>query len=340
MLSTRVLKHYDNVLSHLYINPLEKCNLKCKICYTKKTAPILSNADILDFVERYQIVHDVKTITFCGGEVFALVTFPDLINSLTERGIFVQVITNGTIDRLAMIHEPNAVNLIVSLDGLEVYHDANRGEGNFKKSTDFLRKARALGFHTEVFSIITRQNIQFIDLFESTLAKITGYTLPITYHPRKPPAYLMHHPVSNIVGETNGFDFLEPTEMVEIMQTRNVFPPKNLGCYQVALMSDGKVYGCCEGVLPIGSISDQPQKLIDMMAIRLERWSKDNTFEKCLGCTQSEFMCGIKEYLQKIHTLEQIIDTEGTPNNTSVISTVVERSLDLSSKNVRIIDKF
>lgn len=301
MLSKRVLKHYQNILSHLYINPLEKCNLRCKICYTKKTAPILSNTQILDFIERYEEVQPVKTITFCGGEVFALVTFPELINVLTAKGIFVQVITNGTIDRLEMIKQPNNVNLIVSLDGVQEYHDANRGEGNFQKSTDFLKKAHKLGFHTEVFSIVTRQNLSQVDEFENSLTEKLGQSVPVTYHPRKPPAYLMHHPVSNVVGETVGFDFLEPEEMAEIMQTRNVFPPKNLGCYQVALMSDGKVYGCCEGVLPIGTIADEPQKLLDMMMIRLERWSKHNTFEKCLGCTQSEFMCGVKEYLQRIH---------------------------------------
>lgn len=301
MLSPRVQKHYQKVLSHLYINPLEKCNLKCKICYTRKTAPILSNDQILEFIEKYDAVQPVKTVTFCGGEVFALVTFPDLINTLTRKGIFVQTITNGTIDRLDMIENPNTVNLIVSLDGVRSYHDANRGAGNFKKSTDFLKKAHDLGFHTEVFSIITRQNVKHIDLFERILQKTLGYTIEVTYHPRKPPAYLMHHPISNIVGEINGFDFLQPEEMLDVMTTRNVFPPKDLGCYQVALMSDGKVYGCCEGVTPLGMMTDEPEFLIDALGKRLVSWNQHNKFKKCLGCSQDEFMCGIKEYLQKIH---------------------------------------
>ena len=302
MLTDRVQNHFEKVLSHLYINPLEKCNLKCKICYTKKTAPILSNEAMLEFIERYQQVQKVETVTFCGGEVFALASFPKLINTLIDKGIFVQVITNGTIDRLDDITKPNSVNLIVSLDGTQEYHDANRGEGNFKKSSEFLKKAKDLGFHTEVFSIVTRQNLRLIDLFERSLADRIGFLVPITYHPRKPPAYLLHHPVSNIVGETDGFDFLEPSEMVEIMKDRNVFPPKNLGCYQIALMSDGKVYGCCEGVVPIGLITDDPCTLINKMTERLEKWSSSNKINKCLGCTQSEFMCGVKEYLQSIHS--------------------------------------
>lgn len=297
-MTPEVSQHFDEVLSHLYINPLEKCNLKCKICYTRKTSPILSNDSILDFVNRYQQEREVKSITFCGGEVFALVTFPDLINTLTDQGIFVQVITNGTIDRLDRIKKPNAVNLIVSLDGVEEYHDANRGEGNFKISTAFLKKARSLGFHTHVFSIVTHQNIAQIDDFEAALKSEAGHLPEVTYHPRKPPTYLNHHPISNIFGETQGFDFLTKIEMLKLMQTRNVFPPPKLGCYQIAVMSDGKVYGCCEGITPLGRMEESPADLISALHGRLEIWSASNSNLACLGCSQPDFVCGIKEYLQ------------------------------------------
>src|ERR1700690_3172627 len=140
-----VQKHLAGVLHHLYINPLEKCNLKCKICYTRKTAPILSMQEILDFVARYQKQQNVETITFCGGELFALAYFPSLVNALTDQDIFIQVITNGTIDKLDEFTKPNFINLITSLDGVEKYHDANRGKGNFRKSMNFMKKAKKLG---------------------------------------------------------------------------------------------------------------------------------------------------------------------------------------------------
>ncbi len=292
--------HLRKVLRHLYINPLEKCNLKCKICYTRKTDPILSNAEILDFVERYQKQNPVETITFCGGEVFALTSFPTLVNTLIDKSIFVQIITNGTIDQLDAITTPNAVNLIVSLDGLEPYHDANRGSGNFAKSIAFMQKAKKLGFHLEVFSIITHQSLPKIDEFEITLLTLLGFSPRITYHPRKPPAYLTHHPVSNIVGETTSFDFLSTDEMLQVMRERTVFPPPELGCYQIALASDGKVYGCCEGTIPIGTITDDPQLLIEKLTERVATWEQTNTLHNCLGCSQADFMCGIKDYLEKL----------------------------------------
>ena len=281
-------KHLSEVLHHLYVNPLEKCNLRCKICYTKKTDPILSEQQILEFVDRYQKVYELKIITFCGGEVFALPYFPHLINTLTARGIFIQTITNGTIDKLEEIETPNLNNLIVSIDGLEEYHDSNRGSGNFKKSVSFLKKAQSLKFHAEIFSIVTKQNFRCIDTLETFVKKeLKG--IGITYHPRKPPAYLTHHPISNSEGEVNGFDYLSREKLIELMKTRNVFPPKDLGCYQVALASSGIVYGCCEGYRPIGKIGDSISDLFKELEDRIEG--------PCLGCSQSEFMCGIKDII-------------------------------------------
>jgi MoaA/NifB/PqqE/SkfB family radical SAM enzyme len=300
-LQPHIKAHFDKVLHHLYINPLEKCNLKCKICYTRKTGPILSAAQILDFIQRYEAVQEVKTVTFCGGEVFALAYFPQLVNTLTDLGIFVQVITNGTIDKLDEFTTPNFMNLITSLDGVEEYHDKNRGEGNYRKSINFMKKAYKLGFHLDVFSIVTHQNLQTIDVFEAKLKEELGFLPMITFHPRKPPTYLTVHPVSNIVGETDGFDFLTTAEMLDLMKTRNVFPPKELGCYQVALSSDGKVYGCCEGTLPLGVMTDTPEYLIQQLYARLQKWELVSSgLTHCLGCSQPDFVCGIKKYLQEL----------------------------------------
>ncbi len=279
-------KQLAKVLHHLYINPLEKCNLKCKICYTRKTDPILTEESILNFINRYQKAYELQTVTFCGGEVFSLKYFPHLVNTLTQRGIFVQTITNGTIDRLTEIDNPNMNKMIVSIDGLKSYHDKNRGAGNFDKSMKFLKKAQKKGFHTEIFSIVTKQNYPLIDQFEKFMEKHLG-PINITYHPRKPLEYLLNHPVSNIEGTVDEFDYLSKNELIEIIKTRNVFPPRELGCYQVALASTGKIYGCCEGFRPIGTIDDKIENIFEAL--------KKRVGGPCLGCSQTEFMCGIKK---------------------------------------------
>lgn len=291
----RIHAHIKDVFHHLYINPLEKCNLRCKMCYTRKTSPILKQEKIMGFIQRYQKVHTLQTITFCGGEVFTLPFFPDLVNEITERDIFVQIITNGIIDKLNELKKPNSINLIVSLDGLEEYHDANRGFGMFRKSIKFLKHAQKKQFHTEIFSIVTRQNVKKRAEFEAYVQKELK-NIPITYHPRKPPEYLMRHPVSSRVGEIKGFDFLTKKEMTELMKTATVFPPPHLGCYQISLMSDGRVFGCCEGVTPIGAIDDDILFLTNQLKKRLEIWSKSGPScgLSCLGCVEPTFICGIK----------------------------------------------
>lgn len=276
-------------LHHIYINPLEKCNLKCKICYTKKTSPILKEEEILTFVERYDKEIEVKVITFCGGEVFTLSYFPHLINTLIKRGIFIQVITNGTVDKLDQLEDPNKINLIVSLDGLEPYHDKNRGKGNFKKSIMFLTKAKTMGFHTEIFSIVTKQNLIQIKEFEKEMNRLFG-NIDITYHPRKPIEYLNMHPVSNVEGVIKGFDFLDKKELLKLMLTKKTFPPKELGCYQIALVSDGTVYGCCEGFEALGKIHDPILQLISKLKSKIKG--------PCLGCSQVGFMCGLQDIIR------------------------------------------
>jgi MoaA/NifB/PqqE/SkfB family radical SAM enzyme len=283
-------KQLAKVLHHLYINPLEKCNLKCKICYTRKTDPVLTEKSIFEFIDRYQKAYELQTVTFCGGEVFALKYFPHLVNTLTQKGIFVQTITNGTIDRLNEIENPNMNKLIVSIDGLKPYHDKNRGVGNFDKSMKFLKIAQKKGFHTEIFSIVTRQNYPLIDQFEKYMNQHLGQ-VEITYHPRKPLTYLLHNPISNVKGVVEDFDFLNEAELIKIMENKQVFPPPNLGCYQVALASTGKIYGCCEGFRPIGTIDDKIGNIFEALKKRIGG--------PCLGCSQTEFMCGIKKLYEE-----------------------------------------
>ncbi len=245
------------------------------------------------FIDRYQAVSPLKVITFCGGEVMMLPYFPHLVNTLSALGKYVQVITNGTIDRLEEFANPGLVNLIVSVDGLEEYHDSNRGKGNFQKSIGYLRKGLGLGFGGEVFSIVTRDNFADIEAFEDYIKSVVG-KIDITYHPRKPPEYLLNHPVSNIEGALKGFGYVEPHQLKELYKYKKVFPPPELGCYQISLVSDGKVYGCCEGTKPIGHMDDEISHLIHNLRERVESWEKDTNDNKCLGCSQPDFMCGMK----------------------------------------------
>lgn len=281
-------------LSSLYISPLDKCNLNCKICYTQKTANFLSQEQILDFVGRFRQQNALETITFCGGEVFLLDWFPNLLNQLTAQSLLVEIITNGTIDRLNEITKPNLVNLIISLDGVKNDHDLNRGQGNFERTWKFLLKAIELGFHFEIFTVVTTHNFDHLDQFEAWLTRQLGNLPAITYHPRKPLKYLENHPVDNLMEEekkSDQFGFLSFQQMTQLSQTRKVFPPSNLGCHQLSLISDGSVCGCCEGFTCLGVISDPIDSLMHRYTKNIQQ--PPACSKHCKGCAEPNFACGI-----------------------------------------------
>jgi len=273
------------------------------MCYTQKTTERLSAEQILDFIQRYQQVEELEIITFCGGEVFLLDYFVDLVNLLTRQGIFVQIITNGTIDCLAYFAQPNLVNLIVSLDGLSEDHDANRGQGNFAKSLVFLQKAQNLGFHTEVFCVVSQRNFNFLDKFEKYLIDNLEKKVEITYHPRKPRQYLSQHPVSNQAGQVQGFEFLTDEQIQQLALIKKIFPPPSLGCYQVSLMNDGKVYGCCEGINPLGNLQTSVKDLINNLKKRVQI-PAGFCQKTCLGCVESDFACGFRKIFTNVENEE------------------------------------
>lgn len=226
-------------LENIYISPLELCNLSCLYCYTKKPKHILSNQQILDFVKRYRKYVDLKSIIFCGGEVFTLKHFPRLVNNLLKKGIFVSIITNGTVDKLNKISDPQNCQLIVSFDGPENIHDKNRGLGNFAKSKAFVNKALHLGFPVHINYLVTKDSYPHFQTFRL----LDFIDLPITYL-------------------TDRLGSLSLDQVREVRNNYPCYPPKDFGCNIFSLQSDGKFYGCCETNKPIGSLSDPLKQVI------------------------------------------------------------------------------
>ena len=246
-------------MENIYISPLELCNLNCKYCYTKKTKNILSNEQILGFVKRYQKHVSLKSIIFCGGEVFSLKNFPRLINNLISQGIFVSIITNGTIDRLEEIKDPKNCQLIVSFDGPEKFHNANRGEGNFQKSKSFVKHALDLDFPVEVFYLITKDSYPYKDSLDI-------FSLHKTYL-------------------TDRLGSLSASQVKNIRQNYPCYPPKNFGCSMLSLQSDSKIYGCCESSKPLASIHDPIPKILKIYS---------SLYQHNPLCSDPDYFCNLK----------------------------------------------
>jgi hypothetical protein len=155
---------------------------------------------------------------------------------LIDKNIFVTIITNGTIDRLQEIKNPNNCQLLISFDGPKDIHDQNRGLGNFDKSIKLLKHAKKLSFPTEIMFLVTQDSYPYKDSFDIL-------NLPKTY--------LTDRKMS-----------LTNDQCLDIKLHYPTFPNKNFGCYQLSLQSNGNITGCCESSISLGQITDNPQKYI------------------------------------------------------------------------------
>ena len=289
------------MLFRSYISPLESCNLACKYCYTQKTSNILSNQQIVEFIDKYSKFLEInfadtffscfkhasfdakkknvsknlskkpklKSVILCGGEVFLLPDFPQLVNTLIDKDIFVTIITNGTIDRLDEIKSPQNCQILVSLDGPKAIHDQNRGDGNFDKSIRYIKHAQKLGFPVEIMFLVTKDSYPFKDSFNV-------FDLPKTY--------LTDRKMS-----------LTNEQSLDIKLHYPTFPNKNFGCYQLSLQSDGNITGCCESSISLGKITNDPK---DYVSKFIKSLSKCFSCGLCQGCCDQNYLCG---YPQEFH---------------------------------------
>jgi len=274
-----------SALENIYISPLESCNLACTYCYTKKTSNILSNQQILDFVEKYQnyLTSEnchLKSIIFCGGEVFTLPDFPKLVNKLIQKDIFITIITNGTIDRLNEIKNPQNCQILVSLDGPKEIHDFNRGPSNFEKSIKYIKQAQTLGFPVGIMFLITKDSYTFKDSFPIYLSKILEHQSTSELNT----TYLTDRKMS-----------LTNQQSLDIKQNYPTFPAKYFGCFQLSLQSDGNITGCCESSVSLGKITDNPKIYINNF---IKSLSPCIECQKCGGCSDINYLCG---YPQEFH---------------------------------------
>jgi organic radical activating enzyme len=271
-------------LESIYISPLESCNLNCQLCYTQKTKTTLKNEQIVNFINRYKKIIDLKSVLFCGGEVFILPNFPELINELSRMRIFITITTNGTINRLDEITDPQNCQLLVSFDGPEEIHDKNRGKGNFYKSIAFIKNAIALGFPTEIMFLITQESYNYRDTLPQSINSLINNSVNFNYITQKTCFF-------NSRLKESG---LTPGQIINIKKNYPSIPDKNFGCFQLSLQSNGLIYGCCESPTPIAKITDPVEKIVEKFEKTLAACQKCG---QCSGCCNPEFLCGYAKEL-------------------------------------------
>lgn len=131
----------------LSVNLTLRCNLSCVMCTTCYDTPELTTREILDLVDQAAAM-GVRVFNPLGGEPFVRSDLEQILAHAARRDLFTTLTTNGTLirperaARVATIPQQK-LHVNVSLDGLDVDHDAVRGAGTFARALAGYRALRA-----------------------------------------------------------------------------------------------------------------------------------------------------------------------------------------------------
>lgn len=150
-----------------------RCNLSCLHCGSRAGAARgdeLSTEEALDLADQAADL-GLPHITLSGGEPLVRRDWHRIARRLSDRGLRVTVISNGTLvdeELVALARESGLRNFIFSIDGLEQDHDRIRNRpGTFalvRRATEICREQ---DFSFAVVSHVNRLNMGYLDrLFE------------------------------------------------------------------------------------------------------------------------------------------------------------------------------
>ncbi|WP_197358128.1 StsB family radical SAM/SPASM domain sactipeptide maturase, partial [Streptomyces clavuligerus] len=159
----------DPPLKLVYYAITDGCNLRCPYCYasSEKCLPgELSPAESLALVDQIADM-GARTLILTGGEPMLRKDLFDVAEHARERGLSVNMITNGT-----MIRKPETARRIadlfalvtVSIDGgTAELHERTRGKGTFARTARGLSLLNDAGVVPVINHVVTPDNVDALD---------------------------------------------------------------------------------------------------------------------------------------------------------------------------------
>lgn len=146
-----------------------ECNLKCNHCYASggtKADNELNTEELLNVIDQF-IESGALNFDFLGGEPFMRTDLTALIERCIERGIHVNVTTNGTkLSRAWLDKFDKKLGLLrIALDSVDPEkHDSFRGvQGAWAETIKGIRSAVERGVNVTVVTTFHRRNVHELD---------------------------------------------------------------------------------------------------------------------------------------------------------------------------------
>lgn len=139
-----------------------KCNLRCKHCYLEDYNHQERDLDRIFSTIDFLAKNEVRSITLLGGEPMVRKDLAEIAKYITEKGIALLIVTNGTLISPALVAKlkySGATNYQVSIEGhTDELNDDIRGSGNFSKAMTGVGLLISAGMNVTLSLTITKQN--------------------------------------------------------------------------------------------------------------------------------------------------------------------------------------
>lgn len=150
------------------------CNMRCGHCGSSCAEPLPEELNTEEALELCDQLADIglRWITLSGGEPLTRKDTPQLVKRLSEKGILVNLITNGWLldaKHAKELKESGISTIAISIDGTQEIHDVIRKEGAFEHASTAFATMKSLGIETGAVTTITKQNIHILDQLKTEL---------------------------------------------------------------------------------------------------------------------------------------------------------------------------
>lgn len=268
------------------------CNMRCGHCGSSCENPLpdeLTTEEALDLCGQMAAI-GLKWITLSGGEPLTRKDTPELVKRLSEKGVSVNIITNGWLlkPKLAKTLKESGVSTVaISIDGTEEIHDRIRKVGAFSHAKAAFAALKEQGINTGAVTTITKQNIDILGELKEELIAMGVKTWQVQ----------IGLPMGNLKERPDWL--LEPSQIADIIDfcyetakegRIKIFPADCIGYYtnkelEIKKISYGTEYvslwdGCNAGTRGFGVL--QNGDILGCTSIRDEKFIEGNIRERSL----------------------------------------------------------
>jgi radical SAM protein with 4Fe4S-binding SPASM domain len=153
-------------LRYLELQITNACNLRCRHCYIGDGARSeLSLGQIRDVLSEFEDMQGLR-VMITGGEPLLHRSFEAINEMLPDYSIRKALFTNGMLLRKETLRLLKVDEIQVSIDGLEIAHDALRGNGTFCRAMEAVEDSLESGFDVSISTMVHPGNLQDFDEME------------------------------------------------------------------------------------------------------------------------------------------------------------------------------